>query len=50
MKVKDLIEILLTLNPEAEIVIPESNMVLKKKFNFYDDRGWVDETNELLKE
>lgn len=43
MKVKDLIEILLTLNPEAEIVEPEKNMVLKQRFNFYEDEGWIEE-------
>ncbi len=44
MKVKDLIEILLTLNPEAEIVEPTSNMILTKTLNFYDEKGWIDET------
>ena len=48
MKVKDLIQILLTLNPEAEIVEPDDNMVLKQRFNYYDDTGWVDETDENL--
>ena len=49
MKVKDLVEILQTLNQEAEIVIPEKNMILKQRFNYYDDKGWVDETDENLK-
>ena len=48
VKVKDLIEILKTLNPEAEIVEPDDNMVLKQRFNYYDDTGWVDETDENL--
>jgi hypothetical protein len=46
MKVKDLIEILLKLNPEAEIVEPESNMVLKQRFNYYNEEGWIEEDIE----
>ena len=46
MKVKDLVEILQTLNQEAEIVIPEKNMILKQRFNYYDDKGWVEEDIE----
>lgn len=44
MKVKDLIEILLTLNPEAEIGMPEEGMIPKKVINFYDGEGWIEET------
>jgi hypothetical protein len=48
MKVKDLIEMLQKLNPEAEIVEPEKNMVLKQSLGYYEDKGWVDETEEIL--
>ena len=47
MKVKDLIEILQKLNPEAEIIESSDNMILKQKLSFYDDKGWIDETENL---
>jgi len=50
MKVKDLIQMLQQLNPEAEIVEPEKNMVLKQTFNYYDGKGWLEETEFLNKE
>jgi hypothetical protein len=44
MKVKDLIEILKTINPEAEIILePTEAMRLKQRFNHYEDEGWVEE-------
>ena len=30
------------LNPEAEIIEPSENMVLKKSYDFYDDKGWIE--------
>ena len=43
MKVKDLIEMLQRLNPEAEIITePTENMKLKQQFNYYDE-GWIEE-------
>lgn len=47
MKVKDLVEMLLTLNQEAEIVEPNDNMILKQTLNYYDENGWVDETPKI---
>jgi hypothetical protein len=44
MKVKDLIQMLQKLNPEAEIILePTEAMRLKQQFNHYEDEGWVEE-------
>ena len=44
MKVKDLIEMLQKLNPEAEIILePTESMQLKQQFNYYDENGWEKE-------
>jgi len=44
MKVKDLIEMLQKLNPEAEIITePTEGMRLKQQFNHYEDEGWMEE-------
>lgn len=47
MKVKDLIEILMKMNPESEIIPePTEEMRLKKTYNYSDDEGWVEEKKE----
>jgi hypothetical protein len=43
MKVKDLVEMLLKLNQEAEIGDPPENMTQTKTISFYDNKGWVEE-------
>jgi hypothetical protein len=48
MKVKDLIEILRKLNPEAEIIAePTESMKLKEQYSYYEN-GW--EKEDLDKE
>jgi len=43
MKVKDLIEILQKLNPEAEIIPePTESMKLKEQYSYYEE-GWKKE-------
>lgn len=47
MKVKDLIEQLQKLNPEAEIISePTEGMNLKQTFSFYEEEGWKEEEIE----
>ena len=46
MKVKDLVEMLLKLNQEAEIGDPPEGLVQTKTISFYDDEGWVEEKIE----
>jgi hypothetical protein len=48
MKVKDLISILIKLNPEAEIISePTESMKLKEQYSYYEN-GW--EKEDLDKE
>jgi hypothetical protein len=43
MKVKDLIEMLQQLNPEAEIILePTEGMKLKEQYSYYEN-GWQKE-------
>jgi len=43
MKVKDLIEMLRQLNPEAEIILePTEGMKLKEQYSYYEN-GWQKE-------
>jgi len=46
MKVKDLVEMLLTLNQEAEIVAAPDDLIPTKTINYYDGVGWVEERTE----
>lgn len=44
MKVKDLIEMLSKLNPEAEIIPePTEGMKLRESYSYYDEEGWEKE-------
>lgn len=47
MKVKDLIEILLTLNPEAEIG-PTVDVKPNKILEFYEETGWIEKKDEQI--
>ena len=46
MKVKDLVEMLLKLNQEAEIGDPPEGLVQTKTISFYDGEGWIEEIND----
>lgn len=47
MKVKDLIEMLQQLNPEAEIILePTEGMKLKEQYSYYEEDGWIKENNK----
>lgn len=51
MKVKDLIEILQTLDPEAIIGPPiVENRTPDRIIKFYDDKGWIEDEKEDEKE
>ena len=44
MKVKDLIEMLQKLNPEAEIIPePTDGMRLREQYSYYEEKGWKKE-------
>lgn len=47
MKVKELIEMLSKLNPEAEIILePTEGMKLRESFSYYEEEGWKKEDSE----
>ena len=44
MKVKDLIEMLSKLNPDAEIILdPTEGMKLRESYYYYEEEGWEKE-------
>lgn len=44
MKVKDLIEMLSKLNPDAEIILePTEGMKLRESYSYYDEEGWKED-------
>jgi hypothetical protein len=48
MKVRDLVDILIRLNPDAEIISsPEDYMVHREKYSFYDSVGWIEEKTHI---
>ena len=48
MKVKDLVEMLLKLDQEAEIGYPTDDMIPKKIFKFFDKDGWKEENFDKI--
>ena len=47
MKIKDLVEMLLKLNQEAEIGVPVNDMIPTKTFKFFDNDGWKEYGNNV---
>lgn len=49
MKVKDLIEMLSKLNPEAEIILePTEGMSLREQYSYYEEEGWKEKIDDIL--